>query len=44
MQDPKKPHLDFVRCTLHYVRATLDYALFYVVDVEIDLFGYADAD
>ena len=44
MQAPKKPHLDAVRCTLHKVRATLDFALFYAVDVEIDLFGYIDAD
>ena len=44
MQDPKKPHLDAVRRTLRYVRATLDYALFYAADVEIDLFGYTDAD
>ena len=27
-----------------YVRATLDYALFYAGDAEIDLFGYTDAD
>ena len=44
MQAPKKPHLDAVRRTLRYVRATLDYALFYAADVEIDLFGYTDAD
>ena len=44
MQTPKKPHLDAVRRTLHYVCATLDYALFYEADVELELFGYTDAD
>ena len=44
MQAPRNPHLDAMRRTLRYVRATLDYALFYVADAEIDLFGYTDAD
>ena len=44
MQFPKKHHLDAVRRTLCYVRATLDYALFYAVDLEFELFGYIDAD
>ena len=43
MQTPKKPHLDAVRCTLCYVGATLDYVLFYVADLEFELFGYTDA-
>ena len=36
-------HLDLVQCTLHYVRATLDYALFYAVGVAMELYGYTDA-
>ena len=44
MQAPKKPHLDGVRRTLRYVRATLDYALFYVVGVPVELYGYTNAD
>ena len=44
MQLPRKPHLDAMRCTLHYVSATLDYALFYEAGTELQLFGYTDAD
>ena len=44
MQAPRKPHLDAVRRTLRYVRATMDYALFYAAHGEIDLYGYTDAD
>ena len=44
MQAPKKPHLDAVRHTLRYVQATIDYALFYAADGEINLYGYTDAD
>ena len=44
MQLPRKPHLDAVRRTLRYVRATLDYALFYEADTEVQLYGYTDAD
>ena len=33
-----------MRCTLCYVSATLDYALFYEADTELQLFGYTDAD
>ena len=44
MQAPKKPHLDGVQRTLCYVRATLDYALFYVVGVPVELYGYTDVD
>ena len=43
MMAPKNPHLDAVRCILCYVRATLDYALFDATNVEISLFGYANA-
>ncbi|MCO5613425.1 hypothetical protein L7F22_067701 [Adiantum nelumboides] len=31
MQLPRKPHLDSVRRIMRYVRATLDYALFYFI-------------
>ena len=44
MQLPRKPHLDLVRCTLHYVSATSDYALFYVDNIEVQLYGYTDVD
>ena len=44
MQLPRKPHLDAIRRTLRYVSATLDYALFYEADTELELFGYTDAD
>ena len=33
-----------MRCILRYVRATLDYDLFYAADAELELFGYRDAD
>ena len=29
---------------MHYVSATLDYALFYEASIELQLFGYTDAD
>ncbi|MCO5547257.1 hypothetical protein L7F22_000702 [Adiantum nelumboides] len=44
MQLPRKPHLDVVRRTLHYVRATLDYALFYEASTELQLSCFTDAD
>ena len=44
MQAPKKPHLDAVRRTLRYVRATLEHALFYAAGVPVELYGYTDAD
>ncbi|MCO5547509.1 hypothetical protein L7F22_000959 [Adiantum nelumboides] len=44
MQLSQKPHLDGVCCTLHYVRASLDHALFYAADVPMELHGYTDAD
>ena len=36
--------MDAVRRTLCYVRSTLDYALFYVADTPLTLYGYTDAD
>ena len=44
MQVPRKPHLDCVRRTLRYLRATADYALFYAAGVPFELYGYTDAD
>ncbi|MCO5547056.1 hypothetical protein L7F22_052024 [Adiantum nelumboides] len=45
MQLPRKPHLDVVRCTLCYVSATLDYALFYeATSTELQLSGFTDVD
>ena len=43
MHCPKKPHLDSMRRTLRYVSATLDYAIFYGADSELELYGYTDA-
>ena len=44
MHCPKKPQLDSVRRTLPYVSATLDYALFYGADCELEFYGYTDAN
>ncbi|MCO5597650.1 hypothetical protein L7F22_051731 [Adiantum nelumboides] len=44
MQLPRKPHLDVVRRTLHYVSATLDYARFYEANMKLQLSGFTDAD
>ncbi len=43
MQVPRKPHLDGVRHTLHYVSATTDYGLFYEANTELQVHGYVDA-
>ncbi|MCO5614823.1 hypothetical protein L7F22_069107 [Adiantum nelumboides] len=44
MQLPWKLPLDAMHRTLCYVRATLDHALFYVVDVPVELHGYTNVD
>ncbi len=44
IQVPRKPHLDGVRHTLHYVSATADYGLFYEASTELQVHGYTDAD
>ena len=44
MQAPCKPHLDCMRHTLQYLRATVEYALFYAASVPLELYGYTDAD
>jgi hypothetical protein len=44
MQQPAKPHLDCIRRTLRYVKATQNYGLFYKADLYIKLEGYTDAN
>ena len=44
IQVPQKPHLDGVWCTLCYVRSTVDYSLSYEAGVELQVYGYTDAD
>jgi hypothetical protein len=44
MQVLRKPHLDGVRHTLRYVRATVDYGLFYEARIELQVHGYTNAD
>jgi len=44
MQVLRKPHLDCVRHILRYLRAIVDYALFYAADVPLHVYGYTDAD
>ncbi|MCO5586678.1 hypothetical protein L7F22_040620 [Adiantum nelumboides] len=44
MQLPRKPHLDAVRRIMRYVRATLDYALFYDAGTQVQIHGYTDFD
>ncbi|MCO5606403.1 hypothetical protein L7F22_060591 [Adiantum nelumboides] len=44
MQLPRKPHLDAVRRIMRYVRATLDYALFYDAGTQVQVHDYTDFD
>ncbi|MCO5553254.1 hypothetical protein L7F22_006775 [Adiantum nelumboides] len=44
MQLLQKLHLDAVCRTLHYVRATLNHALFYAANVPVEGHGYIDAN
>ena len=44
MQLPRKPHLDAMRNTLHYVSATLDNELFYEAGCELQLYEYTNVD
>ena len=44
MQVPKKPHLDAARRVLRYAKSTLNYGLFYAYGVDVEVFGYSDAD
>ena len=44
MQVPKKPHLDAARRVICYAKSTLNYGLFYAYGVDVEVFGYSDAD
>ena len=43
MQVPRKPHLDCVQWIIRCLSALVDYALFYVADTPLELYGYTDA-
>ena len=44
MQVPRKPHLDAARRVLRYAKSTLNFGLFYAYGVDVEVFGYTDAD
>ena len=44
MQVPGKPHLDATHRMLCYAKSTLNYGIFYAHGVDIEVFGYTDAD
>jgi hypothetical protein len=44
MHDPWEPHLTVIKCTLSYLRGTLDYGLFLRRSVSCELTIYIDAD
>ncbi|MCO5592207.1 hypothetical protein L7F22_046205 [Adiantum nelumboides] len=44
MQLLRKPHVDAERCILRYVRATINYALFYDAGTYVEVHGYTDSD
>ena len=44
MQLPRKPHLDAAHRVLHYAKSMLNYGLFYAHGVDVEVFGYTDAD
>jgi hypothetical protein len=44
MHDPWEPHLTVIKCTLSYLRSTLDYGLFLRRSVSSELTIYIDAD
>ena len=44
MQNPRKPHLEAVRCILGYVKGMNDYGLLYKKGETCKLAGYYDAD
>ena len=41
---PRKPHLDAAHRVLCYAKSTLNYGLFYAHGVDIEVFGYTDAN
>ncbi|MCO5563234.1 hypothetical protein L7F22_016871 [Adiantum nelumboides] len=44
MQKPCKSHLDAVRQIMRYVKATVNYGMFYEKNAKLYLYGYTDAD
>ena len=44
MQVPRKPHLDVAHRVLCYAKSMLNYGLFYAHGVDVEVFGYTDAD
>jgi hypothetical protein len=44
MQVPRKPHLDGVKHTLHYVSAIANYGIFYEASTKLQVDGYIDVD
>jgi hypothetical protein len=44
MHDPREPHLTAMKCTLHYLRGTLDYGLLLRRSASSELTVYTDAD
>ena len=44
MYVPRKPNLDATHKVLHYTNITLNYGLFFVHRVDIEVLGYTNAD
>ena len=44
IQGPRKPHLDVACRVLHYAKSMLNYGLFYAHRVDIEVFGYTNAN
>jgi hypothetical protein len=44
MSDPKKPHLDAVRCILRYIKGTINFGILYKKTKDCQVMGYCDAD
>ena len=44
IQVPRKPHLDAARRVLRYAKSTLNFGLFYAYGVDVEVFGYNDAN
>ena len=44
MQVPRKPHLNAACRVLRYAKNMLNYGFFYAYGVDVEVFGYSDAD
>ena len=44
MSNPKKPHLNAVRCILRYVKGTINFGILYKRTKDCQISGYCDAD